>query len=137
MAVKNGYDWTFEEAQELNNHSQAKVLTPEGVEIYVDAKLEKLLTELWKLGYETLYSCEGGPATGEKEDEEYAYFGYLYFAKSYMGRNFLDVIDQELTETEDRLFYFDDLSLKIMRFEKSMIAAFERAVQNYGQPLKQ
>lgn len=135
MAVKNGYDWTFEEAQELNNHSQAKALTPEGREIYVDAALENLLTELWKLGYETLYSCEGGPATGEKEDEEYAYFGYLYFEESSMGFSFLDVINQEITEFEDRLFYFDDPRCRIMRFEKSMIPAFERAVRNHAAPI--
>lgn len=135
MPVKNGYDWTFEEAQELNNHSQATVFTPQGVEVYVDASLANLLTELWKLGYETRYSCEGGLGKDKEDGFGDDRRGYIYFERSSMGFSFLDVIHQEIVEPNERQFYFDDVSCTTIRFRKSMIPAFERAVQNYGKPL--
>lgn len=132
MAVRNGYDFTFEEAQEYNNHPQALAFTPEGVEVYVDAGLSNLLTMLWSLGYETLYSCEGGE--GKNQDDRYGddREGYLYFENLAMGFYFVQMIKKEITDPIDQLWRIDSGAASVIRFEKEMIPAFENAVQKYG-----
>jgi hypothetical protein len=134
MPVRNGYSQTFEEAQAESDHPQAKVFTPENVEVHVDAELEVLLTELWKLGYETLYSCQGGKSKDDREAGSERR-GYIYFTTSRMGFHFLDVINQEIPHLEDRHFTFDDISCRTIRFSNSMIPLFEKAVKHFGKPI--
>jgi hypothetical protein len=135
VAVRNGYDQTFEEAQAESDHPQARALTPEGVEVHVDAALAPLLTELWKLGYETRYSCEGGE--GKNKEDRYGddREGYIYFENLAMGFYFVQMIKKEITEPIDQLWRIDSGPYSTIRFDKSMIPAFERAVRNYGEPI--
>lgn len=135
MAVRNGYDQTFEEAEAESDHPQARAFTPAGVEVHVDAALADLLTELWKLGYETRYSCEGGQ--GRNEDDRYGddREGYIYFENRSMEFSFVQLVKKEVTEPIDQLWRLDGGLYSTIRFDKSMIPAFERAVRKYGEPI--
>lgn len=43
------------------DHKQVKAKAPDGTKIEVDEGMRKLLEMLWKLGIETIYSCQGDP----------------------------------------------------------------------------
>ena len=52
--------WADDDTPIFVSHEQASVETPAGDLVEVDAGLALALVEIWRRGYQAVYSCEGG-----------------------------------------------------------------------------
>ena len=50
-------------------HEVVELLSPDGINIDIDVNLAELILQLWDVGIDTLYSCEGTPTNFSWEDE--------------------------------------------------------------------
>ena len=84
------------------SHEQSWTVTPDGVHVEVDAGMVQALQSIWRLGFKTLYSCEG---TGR----EAAYV--MFPTESERDRFASEVLWATPHTASNRSVYIDDLGL--------------------------
>lgn len=129
----DGYaNMPFEEQQAIATHLQIEIAAPDGTLIIVDEGVAVLLRTLWRLGYETRFSCQGGDADNIyniNASDEIVTDGYIYFEVEEMAISAFSVISSIFPVKDFPLYNID--SRAVLRFSPYAIPLIEYAFRYF------